>query len=259
MMKNILTAMLFFMVAGCSNQLDHKKIAQSDLSKSMNAIYFTEIFLEKAKDHAIDTKNTIKELSKEYEFTENTCDRTANEFCASYQHKSEGHTNGGVVICEYLGNWQGKDLVYRRWATGGSGRFTDIVICSRHGDFFKVHDVILSGDRAIDGMEPHPIYDEDGKIYFYASLSTDTLFEQAEIPKEEAGQSYSCYYVIGKCVYDLNTKKTEILGMNILAPDNNPLKSKIIILLQQTAKNGHVFLNKNEVREFLQKVKIVAH
>jgi hypothetical protein len=255
-MKNTLVMMIFLIICGCSNNSEHKITQYSDLSRSMDAIYFAPIFMDKVKDGKIDIKHAFQELSKEYNFEseQNISTIIENKFTASYKRKSDSVSDSGYISCEYLGNWHGKDIVYRRYETGGTGKFTDIVVCSQNGNTLQIHDIIFPGDRAVDGMIDHPIYGENGKIYFSSHLSTDTLFEQAGVQKEDSGQCYSCYYVIGKCTYDLESRKTEIVGMNIIIEENDA-QSKIKTLLLQKKKSGHSILNKDEVKNFLQKLR----
>jgi hypothetical protein len=246
-LKNIFALVSLLIFGGGCSCLDHEP-SQSDLSSCLNAIYFTPIFLETKEHGEIDIKNAIKELSRAYTFT------SCADFSAKYAHRSGGSCNGGFVACEYLGRYEDTDLVYRRYETGGTGTFSDIVLCSKKGNTFRVHDVILSGDRAIDGMMPHPVYDEDGNIYFYSYLSGSTLLKQAGIAVEDHDQCYSCYYAVGKCVYTLKTKKTEILGIDIIIQDDNS-ESKIKTFLRRTVKGDRRILNKNEVKTFLRELR----
>ncbi len=87
-----------------------------------------------------------------------------------------------VYDCQYIGQWNGVNVAYRRYKTGGSGVFSEIFLYKGR---FTVTKVIFSGDRATNGILPNPVLSDDGKIYFYANLTTDKIVEIIEKNKEQ--------------------------------------------------------------------------
>ena len=79
-----------------------------------------------------------------------------------------------VYDCQYIGQWNGVNVAYRRYKTGGSGIFSEIFLYKGR---LTVTKVIFSGDRAMNGILPNPVLSDDGKIYFYANLTTDKIIE----------------------------------------------------------------------------------
>jgi hypothetical protein len=162
----------------------------------MDAFYFSDVFLNAPE---VDVEQQTQKLSNEYtwksetdvfrnsflctdnplwkcvhsrllvaDFSTRKCHNQyafSNKVICTYQHRDSGASNGGKVICEYLGNWHGQDIVARYYRTGGSGSFSDIVFCSINGRKMKVHKTILLGDRAMNGLLRHPIFDGKGQIY----------------------------------------------------------------------------------------------
>jgi len=245
-MKKILCLLL---IAGCSN-VEYSNKNVSTIAQSMDAFYFSDIFMDAPE---VNIEQQIQKLSKEYtwEYKTNVFE---NSFTCEYCRKSGG---GGYVTCEYLGNWRGQDMVARHYMSGGTGRFSDIVFCSLEDGKLRVHKTILLGDRAIDGMLLHPIYDGEGKIYFYMHLSNDTLLKEAgldekTVPLNELG-CYQCYGIVGKCVYDIGKEKIKVLSMIAFSDDNQ--NTKIQLQIREKMHSGIAIFSEKETQTFLERLR----
>jgi hypothetical protein len=165
-------------------------------------------------------------------------------------------------------------MVARHYWTGGSGHFSDIVFYSvvdgkKHGKKLHVHRTILLGDRAVDGMLSHPIFDSKGKIYFYMHLSNATLLKAAGLDEKifsgnDGFTCCACYEIVGKCVYDIEKEKMEILSMIAFSDENQnsnsipSQNSKIKSLLQSKMHSGSAIFNEKETKEFLKKLRKIC-
>jgi hypothetical protein len=182
-----------------------------------------------------------------------------NSFTCSYRHKDGGESDGGKIICEYLGNWRGQDIIARHYRTGGSGSFSDIVFCSRVGRKLRVHKIILPGDRAVDGLLLHPIFDGQGKIYFQTYLSNATLLKEAGLDEKivsgDGGFTCcACYGIVGRCVYDIEKEKMKILSLTAFSDSTENKNPKIRSLIQEKIHNGIAIFSEKETREFLERL-----
>jgi hypothetical protein len=113
------------LIAGCSN-VKHEDQKVSTIAQSMDAFYVSDVFLDAPE---VNVEQQIQKLSNEYTWKSET-DVFRNSFTCSYHHKSGGESDGGKIICEYLGNWRGQNIIARYYWTGGSGSFSDIMFCS---------------------------------------------------------------------------------------------------------------------------------
>jgi hypothetical protein len=242
------------LIIGCSNDIEYQPKNVSALSKSLDAFYFSDVFLDAPE---INIEQQIQKLRGEYTWKSET-DVFSNSCTCSYRHKEGGETNGGEVTCEYLGNWRGQDMVARHYRTGGSGSFSDIVFCSYDAGKLRVHKTILLGDRAVDGMLSHPIFNGKGKIYFYMYLSNATLLKEAGLDEkivqsDDGFTCAACYGIVGKCVYDIMKERMKILAMTVFSDDNKNFK--IRSLIQSKMNNGIAVFNEIETREFLRRLR----
>ncbi|MDR1551801.1 MAG: hypothetical protein LBS14_03950 [Holosporaceae bacterium] len=248
-MKKFLWLLL---IVGCSN-VERPRENPSTLSQSLDAFCFSDVFLDAPE---VDIEQQIKKLRSEYTWKSET-DVFRNSFTCSYQHKEGGETNGGKVGCEYLGNYRGQDIVARWYWPGGSGVFTDIVFYSVRNGKLRVK-ITLVGDRAMDGRLSHPIFDGQGKIYFYMNLSNATLLSEAGLDEkivqsDEGFTCAACYGIVGKCVYDIKEEKMKVLSITAFSNENR--NSKIRSLIQPKMNNGIAIFNEEETLEFLQKLR----
>ncbi|MDR1333886.1 MAG: hypothetical protein LBJ71_01560 [Holosporaceae bacterium] len=245
---------LFLFIIGCSDS-GYLREDISKISKSpSDAFYFSDIFLNASE---INIEEQIQKLRDEYIWKSET-DVFRNSFLCTYQHRDGGASNGGKVICEYLGNWYGQDIVARYYRTGGSGSFSDIVFCSIDSRKIKVHKIILLGDRAMDGLLSHPFFDGDGKIYFHMFLSNATLLEEAGVDEEavfgdDGFTCAACYGIVGNCVYDIEKEEMKILSLNAFSDENK--NQKIRTLISSRMNNGIAIFNEKETQEFLKKLR----
>jgi hypothetical protein len=257
--KGMKKLLCLLMIAGCSNvEYSHKNV--STLAQSPNAFYFSDVFLDAPE---VDIEQQIHKLSNEYTWKSET-DVFRNSFSCTYQHRNGGASNGGKVTCEYLGNWRGQDIVARYYRTGGSGSFSDIVFCSINGGKMKVHKTILLGDRAMDGLLLHPIFDGNGQIYFHMFLSNATLLKEAGVDEKvvlgnDGFTCAACHGIVGKCAYDIGKEEMKILSMNAFSDENNNKTTynnlKIWSLVSPRMNNGVAIFNEKETREFLEKLR----
>lgn len=242
------------LIAGCTNNMERQHKIISTFPQSLDAFYFSDVFLDAAE---IDVERQIQKLRSEYTW-ESGNDVFNNSFTCSYRHKKGGETNGGKVVCEYLGNWHGHDIIARHYGTGGSGNFSDIVFCSFNAGKLHIHKTILLGDRAVEGMLAHPIFDNEGKIYFYMHLSNAALLKEAGldekiIQSDDGFTCYACYGIVGKCIYDIVEEKMKILSITAFSNENK--NSKIQSLIQPKMNNGMAIFNEMEAREFFKKLR----
>jgi hypothetical protein len=250
-MKKLLCLLL---VAGCSNlEYSHKNV--STVVQSMEAFYFSDVFLDAPE---VDVERQIQKLSNEYTW-KSEHNIFENSFACEYHHKKEEKLNRGEIGCEYLGNWHGQDIIARHYRTGGSGSFSDIVFCSMVDGKLRLHKTILFGDRAVDGLLPHPIFDGNVKIYFHMYLSNATLLKEAGLDEKtvlnDGFTCCACYGIVGKCVYNIEEEKMKILSI-IAFPDSSENKNpKIGSLIQSKIHNGIAIFSKKETREFLEKLR----
>lgn len=96
-----------------------------------------------------------------------------------------------IYDCQYIGQWNGINIAYRKYTTGGNSVFSEIFT---YEGKFRVKKVIFRGDRATNGILPNPVLSDDGKIYFYANLTTEKIIEIIERNKESKTIQGGCAY-----------------------------------------------------------------
>jgi hypothetical protein len=122
----------------------------------------------------------------------------------------------------------------------------------------KVHKTMLLGDRAMDGLLCHPIFDGKSQIYFHMFLSNATLLKEAGVDEKVVlgDDGFTCaagYGIVGKCVYDIEREEMKILSMTVFCDENkNP---KILSLIRKKMRNGTAIFNEKETQEFLEKLR----
>jgi hypothetical protein len=155
--------LIMVILAGCSKVTQFQK--QNIIAQRMDAIYFSDVFLN-SNSNEIDIEQQMRKLRQDYTW-ESTSDVFENTFSCTYSPKNRrGATDECSVTCEYLGSWREYDIVARHHQSGGSGNSSDIILSSSDGKKIRVYKTILYGDRAVDGMLSHPVFDGAGKIYF---------------------------------------------------------------------------------------------
>jgi hypothetical protein len=220
----------------------------------MDAFYFSDVFLDAPE---VDVKQRIRKLSNDYTW-KSEANVFENSFTCSYRSKSGGESDGGKITCEYLGNWRGHDIIARYYWTGGSGSFSDIVFCSMVDGKLRAHKIILPGDRAVDGLLLHPIFDGQVKIYFHMHLSNATLLKEAGLDEktilgDDGFTCCACYGIVGKCVYDIEKEKMKILSMIAFSGDNK--NAKIQSLIREKMHNGIAIFSEKETQKFLERLR----
>ncbi|MDR0631639.1 MAG: hypothetical protein LBF54_00055 [Holosporaceae bacterium] len=132
------------------------------------------------------------------------------------------------------------------------------MFCSMVDGKLRAHKTILYGDKAVDGMLRHPMFDGEGKIYFHMNLSNATLLKEVGLDEKTASGDdgftcYACYGIVGRCVYDIEKEKMKILSMIAFSTDNkNP---KIQSLIREKMHNGIAIFSEKETREFFEKLR----
>ena len=191
------------------------------------------------------------------------------ENASKFQKKGEINHNAFVKCC-YLGIWNGKHIITRAYNTGGSGTFTDIVQCSIEKENLHIDDVLMLGDRALDGIvgcsteciadcSDRPYLDSNGKLYLKMRLSISTIASLSGISDRdvETGpfQAAQDFWNVSECIYNLETKKLEIVAMDINFEEQST--SNIAKILGEIFPNHGktVRVEKNEIGEFLSKFK----
>ncbi|MDR2067472.1 MAG: hypothetical protein LBP41_00585 [Holosporaceae bacterium] len=243
------------LIVGCADGAERRN-KNASFSQLSDAFYFSDVFLDSRE---IDVEQRIQKLRSEYTWKSET-DVFDNSFRCSYRRKDGGKTNVGDVVCEYLGNWRGQDIVFRRYWTGGSGHFSDVVFCDFDSGKLRVRKTVLFGDRAVDGMLGHPIFDGEEKVYFYMNLSNASLLKEAGLDKKiiESNDGFTCcacYGIVGKCVYDIAEEEMKILSLTAFSSYNG--NAKIQSLIQSKMSNGMAIFNEEETLDFLEKLRTI--
>jgi len=181
----------------------------------------------------------------------------------------------------YLGKLDGKHVILRTYNTGGSGIFTDVVLCSVEMSPTKkgtlhIDDVLLLGDRALDGIvggstdcvgdcPDRPHLGPDGNLYLKMRASISTIASLAGVSDRdvETGpfQSAQDFWNVSECVYNLKTKKLEIVAMDISFGNANgkePSTTSDVAKILEEIFPSHgktIRVEKDGMPEFLNKFK----
>ena len=211
----------------------------------------------------------------------------------SESQKKETIDRGAHITGCYLGKQaDGRHAVLRTYSTGGSGIFTDIVLCSvemKPIDIYTspvetrslesgnlhVDDVLLLGDRALDGIiggfkfddsPDRPHLESDGNLYLKMRASISTVASLAGVSDKdvETGpfQSAQDFWNVSECIYNFKTKKLEIVAMDISFGDANGKEqstSAIAKILEEIFPKHEktMRIEKDEMPEFFRKFKSV--
>ncbi|MBO4405740.1 MAG: hypothetical protein J5821_03340 [Alphaproteobacteria bacterium] len=178
--------------------------------------------------------------------------------------KLESDEKSAYVRCCYLGRLNGKHVIMRAYNTGGSGTFTDIVQCSIEKENLHIEDISMLGDRAFDGIVDCPRLGRDGKLYLKMRTSIYTFAEMAGVSDKDIKtgpfQASQDFWNVSKCIYDLRTKKLEIVSVDIDFTDMNfeePSTSDVAKILKMIfpSHGKTVRIEKDNMPEFLRKFK----
>ena len=178
------------------------------------------------------------------------------------------YEKSAYITNKYLGIADGKHVIVRTYKTGGSGIFTDIVLCSIKKENLHIDDVLMVGDRALDGIvggsmdcvadcPDRPYLGSDGNLYLKMRLSISTVASLKGISDKdtETGpfQSAQDFWNISECIYNLKTKKLEIVAMDINFEKNSDVAKILDMIFPNHGKT--VRIERDEMSEFLQKFK----
>jgi ankyrin repeat protein len=262
-------SVLVLAVVGCIRFYDDQEAASpvltnmSNLSMTMDAFYFSNIFLEKPNEHGeIDVLQQTQKLRSKYTW-QSSSDAGSNLFLCTYKHKERGTERS--IKCEYLGSWRGHDIVARYYNTGDSADLSNMIICSLNKGNLRIYKIILFGDRAVGGILGHPMFDGNGRIFYYRHIPNNVLLKHANLSENiireysEGNTCPACYGIVGKYVYDIDDDSTKILSINILSAENQNSQIKSLIL--QVTNNGSAMLDEDQTQEFLEKLRqtILVH
>ena len=163
------------------------------------------------------------------------------------------------VKCHYLGQWNDYHVVFRYYETGGTGRFTDILLCSTNKNIIHIDKVLIGGDRALDGIVNRPIL-KNGRVYFRSYLSISSLAGLSAINEKYIlyglSQASQDYWNISDCMYDLKNDKLYLLS--ILVNPNNEYSAnvnKILKLIIPDNSNNTINITQSHISDFLKKFK----
>ena len=160
--------------------------------------------------------------------------------------------------CSYLGYFNGHHVVSRSFSTGGSGRFSDIVLCSTDGNALRIDKIILRGDRARDGVEGEPSLTKDGRILVDMHLSIDTLARicgVSEDSENEPWQAYSEYWNVSKCEYNLTNDKLSLIAISITPYEGERPVMQILKKAIPNLGDQQVNVGPNNISDFLRDFK----
>lgn len=162
------------------------------------------------------------------------------------------------VKCRYLGNWQGSYVVFRYYETGGTGRFTDIILCSIDKDILRMNKVCCVGDRALDGIVNCPVL-KDSRIYFKANLSINSLASLSKIDEKyisELSQASQDYWNVSDCMYDLQNDELHLLSISVKPiGEYSSDVDKILKIVIPDADDHPICITNRHIADFLKKFK----
>ena len=210
-----------FLLLGCSNVKDFqnpKKVHFSNKYLKEICCIGTEGFFELQDNKPVNIQNAISKMKQYRNFN---CSYNPAEDI--WECSAQDQTDGSFKTyckCKWLGKWHDQDLIFRYYDGGGTGRFTGIFLCTVKNGNLVIKKWLLDGDRAMDGIISTPIFDGKNSIYFYCSLSTDTVAKLQGIKGKYPSQYAIGYWNISKCVYNLETDELEILDLLITQKNN---------------------------------------
>ncbi len=218
---------------------------------------FQLVSVEEKDDYIIDSK-----LEKQsYNLQNLVCEANIKKDSTTGVKKHKINAKKAYVKCYYLGNHKGKHIIFRRYSSGKSGEFTDIIFCSIKKEKVHIDDVLLLGDRALDGIIDCPHIGPDGNLYLKIRSSISTLANLAEISDKDVGekliQSSQDFWNTSECIYDLSTKKLNIISMNINFQNEFALDIKKILEEIFPNHGMTIYINADQMTEFLSKFKSV--
>lgn len=212
-------------------------------------------FIETEKDLSI--TSTIKKIRQNYFITSKILQNGTVYECASIDRNSPEIKY--YVKCHYLGKWNNRYVIFRYYETGGTGRFTDIILCSINKDILRFDKVLLLGDRALDGIIDSPVLKND-KIYFKSHLSLTSFASLSEINEDYIlyglSQASQDYWNISDCMYDLKNSKLHLRSISINPKGEHTSNiNKILKILIPKAETQIVHINQSNILNFLKKFK----
>lgn len=111
----------------------------------------------------------------------------------------------GYIEYRHLGETNGKEAIWVRDSSGGSGIFTTLYLLSRtDDDKLKVEQVVATGDRCINGIE-NAFIDETGALQYETNLTQQGIYnlaaESAEKTSEDTELENCAVCCIGRAHY----------------------------------------------------------
>lgn len=194
-------------LAACSSE-EFSDNFQSEISNHekenvVGLLSFENLFMGKSLNN-ISIDKSLDEIKKSYDlkFEINSDVWKCNGID---KHDKKLHSYGR---CKYLGKWKEKNIVFSRM---GSNFFTlknsGILLYSIKDGHFIIHDSIGCGCGNSDCIERDPIFDCCGMVYFRKYMNEDELKKYFDL--EKCGlKNYLC-----DCIYNLNTKKLEVISI----------------------------------------------
>ncbi len=274
MRKNIFVC-VFGLLIGCSdmNFSDYsaEEFIENPLNKNSDKIdvYTAGFVVENILNLGFDDNYFMKK-GQNFRIYQKNNEKTVENALKFQKKEKIDYTNSAYITCGYLGIWNGKHIITRECNTGGSGTFTDIVQCSIEKENLFIDDVLLVGDRALDGIvgcsmecvadcPDRPHMDSNGNLYLKMQLSIPTIASLAGVSEKdvETGpyQGAQDFWNVSECVYDLKTKKLEIISMNINFEEQFTSDVEKILGITFPNHGKTVRVEKNEIGKFLNKFK----
>jgi hypothetical protein len=251
-----ITVVLLFLSGCCSLKKSNEDAATSfSLCKKIEAVYFSSLLQSTSSASSssdmckeIDVTEQLKEIQKDY-----TVESKINVFNNSFEsHYKSSNFSSGEIICQYLGNYNGMGIVVTTQRPGGSGVFSSLHLYSVNNEKLVIHKSVQLGDRGCDSWLSNPIFDGNGKIYFYSYVSNYTILSQAGLDKKIADSEGFTpavgYGIIGKCVYDIKKDEKKVLSITVFSAENGNEKIKSLILPKMYKGIG--FFDENETKKF---------
>lgn len=175
--------------------------------------------------------------------------------CAS--GKLESDEKRAYVTCCYLGNLNGNHVIMRSYNSGGLGTFTDIVLCLIEKENLYIQDILMLGDRALDGIVGYPYLGSNGNLYLKMRPSISTVASLAGVPNKDIEKGHfqgaQDFWNVSECIYNLNTGKLEIISMEIDFENSSDITKILEEIFPNHEKTTRI--EKDKMPEFLNKFK----
>lgn len=121
------------------------------------------------------------------------------------------------ATCRYIGNVNGKHIIFSEYFTGCCGITTDIYLCTKVKDGYYLK-LIVGGNRANGGITNIPKL-RGKRLYFSQHVDIRDFAKIAKVPEEILKRIPENlpqeYWNLSKCMYDFDTNKLSIIETTI--------------------------------------------